>query len=72
VLGDVELFDAESEALWQVTVTEESLARYRRLFRDFRHAVRSYCAGHGLGCAQVPNDLPREEFLLRAIGAKRP
>ena len=71
VLGDVELFDVESEDFWQVTVTEGSLARYRRLFRDFRRAVRSYCDSHALTCAQIPNDLPQEEFLLRAIGARR-
>jgi len=71
VLGDAELFDVESGALWQVTVTERSLARYRRLFRDFHHGVRAYCDSHALTSARVPNDLAREELLLRAIGARR-
>jgi len=71
VLGDAELFDVETEHFWQIRVTERNLKQYRKLFGAFCRAVRTYCAKYSLGCAQIPNDLPREELLLKAIGAKK-
>jgi len=71
VLGDSELVDVETGRSWQVTVTEEHLTRYRRLYAEFHDSVRSYCVGHGLRCAQVAVDLPPDELLLKAIGAKK-
>ena len=68
-LGDSELVDVETGALWQVTVTEQHLERYRRLYAEFHHSVRSYCDGHGIACAQVGTDLPQDRLLLTAIGA---
>jgi len=68
-LGDTELVDVETGATWQVTMTERHAARYRRLLAGFHDSVRSYCAGHGIACAQVPVDLPEHQALLVAIGA---
>lgn len=70
-LGDTELVDVETGATWQVTMTERHLARYRRLVARFHDSVRSFCAGHGIACAQVPVDLPERRALLVAIGAAK-
>ncbi|HUT89451.1 MAG TPA: DUF58 domain-containing protein [Thermoguttaceae bacterium] len=70
-LGDTELVDVETGASWQVTMTEQHVARYRRLYAQFHDSVRSYCAGHGIACAQVPVDLPENRALLVAIGAAK-
>jgi len=70
-LGDTELVDVETGATWQVTMTERHAARYRRLVAWFHDSVRSYCAGHGIACAQVPVDLPEHQALLVAIGAAK-
>jgi hypothetical protein len=70
-LGDTELVDVETGAVWQVTMTERHWARYRRVLARFYDSVRSYCAGHGIACAQVPVDLPERRALLVAIGAAK-
>jgi len=69
--GDSELYDVETGAMWQVTVTERHLARYRRLYAEFQHSVRTYCAGRGLRLAQVPVDLSTDRLLLAALGATK-
>jgi hypothetical protein len=69
-LGDSELADVETDASWQVTVTERHLARYRRLHARFLHSVRSYCVGREIACVQIPVDLSREEVLLKSIGSE--
>lgn len=70
-LGDSELADVETGLSWQVIVTEQHLARYRRLHARFLDSVRSYCVGREIACVQMPVDLPRDEVLLRTIGSKR-
>jgi uncharacterized protein (DUF58 family) len=70
-LGDSELVDVETGASWQVTLTRQHVTRYRELRADFHNSVQRYCAGHGIGCAQIPVDLPRERLLLTAIGARK-
>jgi hypothetical protein len=70
-LGDSELVDVETGASWHVTLTREHVTRYRALSAEFHDSVQSYCAGHGIGCAQIPIDLPRERLLLTAIGARK-
>lgn len=70
-VGDSELYDVETGVAWQVTVTKRHLARYRRLYADFQHSVRTYCAGHGIRLAQVPVDLPADKLLLAALGARK-
>jgi len=67
--GDSELLDVETGALWQVTVTEKHLERYRRIYAEFHRSVRSYCDGHGIRHAQVRTDLPQDRLLLTAVGA---
>jgi uncharacterized protein (DUF58 family) len=70
-LGDSEILDVETGASWQVTLTPEQVTRYRALYAEFHKSVQTYCAGHGIGCAQVPIDLPQERLLLTAIGARK-
>ncbi len=71
LLGDIELFDVETQTARQVTVTEGDLRRYAREVKRFDESVRAYCAKYRVRRARVPCDLPDEECLLRAIGARR-
>ena len=48
VLGELELFDVETETTRPVTITRRALRRYRELFGQFQESVRGYCARHGL------------------------
>ncbi len=70
-LGDTELVDVETGATWQIPLTEEHARRYRRRYAEFHDSVRSYCAGRGVACAQVPIDLSEERLLLAAVGATK-
>ena len=72
VLGDLECLDVESEATWQLTVTERMRARYCALFDAFQQSVRDYCASRDLPCAQVAVDWPQERALFAAISAVTP
>ncbi len=69
-LGDVELFDVETQTTRQVTVTERDFERYIEVVRQFDESVRAYCAKYRIHRARISCDLPEDEFLLRAIGAR--
>ncbi len=70
LLGDVELFDVESGAAVEVTVTEETLRRYRALLDRFHGSVRSYCAKHGIGCMQLASDTPPNRVLAGVFSGR--
>ena len=74
MLGDLELFDIETESARRVTVTERNLRQYRRLFGEFQEAVKGYCRKYGLGCTRTTTDIPFDELILkmmRVAGAVR-
>jgi len=73
-LGDMELFDIESEMARKVTVTEKNLRMYRRLFGDFQERVKGYGTKYGLGCTRTSTEIPFDELILkmmRVAGAVR-
>ena len=74
MLGDLELFDIETESARKVTVTERNLRQYRRLFGAFQESVKGYCRKYGLGCTRTTADVPFDELILkmmRVAGAVR-
>src|SRR5438477_333493 len=62
MLGDLELFDVESEMARKVTVTEKNLRQYRRLFADFQERVKGYGTKYGLGCTRTSTEIPFDEL----------
>jgi hypothetical protein len=74
MLGDLELFDIETESARKVTVTERNLRQYRKLFGEFQERVKAYCSKYGLGCTRTTTDIPFDELILkmmRVAGAVR-
>jgi uncharacterized protein (DUF58 family) len=74
MLGDLELFDIESEMARKVTITERNLRHYRRLFGDFQERVKGYGTKYGLGCTRTSTEIPFDELILkmmRVAGAVR-
>ena len=67
MLGDLELFDIETESARKVTVTERNLRQYRRLFGEFQEAVKGYCRKYGLGCTRTTTDVPLDELILKMM-----
>src|SRR5262249_32032366 len=74
LLGDMELFDVETETGQKVTVSERSLRQYRKVFAEFQESVQRYCSNYGLGCTRTSTEIPFDELILkmmRVAGAVR-
>jgi hypothetical protein len=74
LLGDMELFDIETESAQKVTITEKNLKRYKKLFADFQESVGRYCRNYGLGCTRTLADVKFDDLILkmmRTAGAVR-
>jgi uncharacterized protein (DUF58 family) len=74
LLGDMELFDIETETGQKVTVSERSLRQYRKIFQEFQESVQRYCRNYGLGCTRTSTEIPFDELILkmmRVAGAVR-
>ena len=67
LLGDVELYDVESNQLRKVTVTERKLRQYETLFQEFLRDVESYCRAYGLSHTRATPDVPFDEVLLKMM-----
>ena len=66
-LGDVELYDVENHSSRKVTVTENNLRMYRRLFAEHQQGVSRYCRDYGLGCTQSNTKIGFEDLVLRMM-----
>jgi uncharacterized protein (DUF58 family) len=74
LLGDVELYDVETETGQKVTVSERSLRRYKQIFQEFQELLQRYCRTYGLGCTRTSTEIPFDELILkmmRVAGAVR-
>jgi uncharacterized protein (DUF58 family) len=74
LLGDLELYDIESETGQKVTISEKSLKRYRKIFDDFQESIQRYCRNYGLGCTRTSTETRFDELILkmmRTAGAVR-
>jgi uncharacterized protein (DUF58 family) len=69
LLGDVELYDVETESAQKVTVTERNLRQYRKIFDAFQESVLKYCRNYGLGCTRTSTDIPFDELILKMMRA---
>jgi uncharacterized protein (DUF58 family) len=65
--GDLELVNAETAARRKVTVTEQTLRRYRQLFTEYQESLRRYCSRYGVGCTQTASEVPFEDLVLRMM-----
>jgi uncharacterized protein (DUF58 family) len=68
-LGDLELFDVESQSSRKVTVTERNLRQYRQIFQDFQESLRRYCTNYGLGCTRTTTEVPFDQLILKMMRA---
>lgn len=64
LLGELELVDIESDTGQKVTITENALKKYRKLFVDFQEGLRRYSRKYGIGCTQTQADAKFDELIL--------
>jgi uncharacterized protein (DUF58 family) len=67
LLGDLELFDVESETTQKVTVTERNLRQYRQIFNQFQESIQHYCNNYGLGCTRTTTEIPFDALILKMM-----
>lgn len=67
LLGDMELYDIETETAQKVTVTEKNLRAYRKIFADFQESIQKYCRNYGLGCTRTTTEITFDDLILRMM-----
>lgn len=67
LLGDMELYDIETDTARKVTVTERNLRTYQRLFDEYQEGVRRYCRNYGMGCTQTDSTVKFDDLILRMM-----
>ncbi len=69
LLGELELVDIESDGGQKVTITENALKQYRKLFEEFQESLRKYGRKYGVGLTQARCEVPFEELMLKMMRA---
>lgn len=67
LLGELELVDIESDTGQKVTITENALKKYRKLFVDFQEGLSQYSRKYGIGLTQARCEVPFEELILKMM-----
>ena len=67
LLGDLQLFDAETGKIRDVTISESVLRRYNKKFSEFLDSLQRYCVGNGFGCTISRTAIPFDELILRMM-----
>jgi uncharacterized protein (DUF58 family) len=67
--GDLKLVDVESGAPVEISAARGLLRAYRRQLDAFCGALKSFCAGHGIGYLFTTNAVPFEELILSYLRA---
>jgi uncharacterized protein (DUF58 family) len=65
--GDLELVDAESGEVREVTVDAEALRAYERQLGAFLGGIEGFCRTKELNYVRVPSDAPLDDLVLRRL-----
>jgi uncharacterized protein (DUF58 family) len=65
--GDLELVDAETGEVREVSVDAEALRAYERQLGAFISGIEGFCRGHELSYVRISTDMPVEDVLLRRL-----
>lgn len=66
-LGDLELYDIETDTLRKVTVTEKNLRQYKKIFEEHQKQVQRYCRNYGLSHTQTDTTVKFDDLILRMM-----
>jgi hypothetical protein len=67
LLGDLELFDIETNSIRKVTITERNLRQYRAIYDRFQESVQKYCNSYGFGCTRTSTEVPFDALILKMM-----
>jgi uncharacterized protein (DUF58 family) len=65
--GDLELVDAESGEVREVTVDAETLRAYERQLGAFLASIEAFCRAKELNYVRVASDVPLDDLVLRRL-----
>ena len=66
-LGDLELYDIETDTLRKVTVTEKNLRQYKQIFQEHQKQVQRYCRNYGLSHTQTDTTVKFDDLILKMM-----
>lgn len=67
LIGDLRLTDAESGGAAEVTVTPDSIRRYRRNLDEYIAGLRARCLSRGVAHSLVPTDTPIDQLVIGSL-----
>jgi uncharacterized protein (DUF58 family) len=65
--GDLELVDAETGEVREVSVDADTLAGYQARLSTFLDSIEGFCRGHEINYVRVPTDTTLDDLLLRRL-----
>jgi hypothetical protein len=65
--GDLELVDAETGEVREVSVDAEALRGYERQLGAFISGIEAFCRTNELSYVRIVTDMPAEDLLLRRL-----
>jgi uncharacterized protein (DUF58 family) len=65
--GDLELVDAETGEVREVSVDADTLAAYQTRLSTFLDSIETFCRGHEINYVRVPTDTTLDDLLLRRL-----
>ncbi len=69
LLGDVELYDVETDQVRTITVTESRLQDYRKQFQAFMASVREYCSNYGISHTVTDTTTTFDQLVMQMMRA---
>lgn len=69
--GDLRLTDAESQEVYEVTVSDALVRAYEREIEDFLAALERFCQQRQIGYRRALTDVPFEDFVLGGLRSGR-
>jgi len=67
LLGDVKLFDVESQRSHRQNIDETDLANYRQVFNEFSESLKRYCFRYSISLTQTRSDVPLQQCVQQIM-----
>ena len=67
LLGDLQLYDVETNAIQEVTISENMVYRYKQKFAAFLDEIKRYGIDNGLNYAITSTAVPFDEMILQML-----
>jgi uncharacterized protein (DUF58 family) len=67
LLGDLRLYDAETDRFKEVTLNEALLKKYRRIFEEYCTSIEKFCRSKSVGYVRCRTDVPFQDTVIHML-----